>query len=342
MKMKALDFASRLRFALAIAMAMAMAALADGTAKPALKPEPVREAAPQYRQVDMAALQLDWGDAEEVRPGVRVFRLDGQGQWQTRQTHEGPRLMKIVLMRVDMDGLAFTGTGRDKDWGKPMPDHPQGVIRTLRERTADFMMRCRRPADQGGRGLEMVVASNTAPWSPWQPPYTHKYGDPAGIEISDGVVVCDNPNYYQALFVVWRDGRMEITDGIPRDRYPEVWLAHAGFGLLIRDGQNTPCGGYERGLYPRMAAGYSRDQRHLFLLAIDGRQPGWSDGAYGADMQLLFHAAGADDAISFDGGGSTTLCYWDDALQKPVMLNRHSKGGYARPCGMNWGLYRKP
>ena len=341
MNIKKSKCAALFRLVPVLALASWMGVSAAEPAKPALKPEPAREAAPLYQPVLLDALKLDWEKAVELRPGVRVFRLASEGAWQTRQLHEGPRLMKIVLMRVALQGLQFTGTGRDKDWGQKMPDHPTGIIRTLRVRTADFMKHARAPKDQGGRGLDMIVASNTAPWSPWQPPYTHKYGDPSGIEISDGTIVCDNRNHYRAIFVVWKSGKLEITDDIPRERFPDVWLAHTGFGLLIRDGKDTPCSGYDRAINPRMAAGYSKDQKFLFLLTIDGRQPGWSDGAYGSDMQKLFRAAGASDAISFDGGGSATLCYWDDKTQQPVMLNRHTKSGYARPCGMNWGLYRK-
>ncbi len=316
-------------------------ALCYAEEKRTLKPEPVREAAPQYQNVKLDALQpLDWSKAEEVRSGVRIFRLASEGSWQTRQLHEGARLMKIVLMRVDLAGLKFTGTGRDKDWGKPMPDHPKTIIRTLRERTADFMRHARRSTTECGRGLDMIVASNTAPWSPWEPPYNHKYGNPSGIEISDGIIVCDNPNHFRALFVVWKNGDIDITDDIPRERFNDVWLAYTGFGLLIQKGKNTQCSAYDRDLYPRMAVGLSADRKYIFFLTIDGRQPGWSDGAYGSDMQVLFHAAGANDAISLDGGGSATLCYWDDQQQKPIMLNRHTKSGYARPCGMNWGLYK--
>ena len=321
-----------------VAMLLSATLLPAQENKPALKPEPQREAAPQYQEVKLDALQLDWNNAIELRPGVRIFRLASEGTWQTRQLHEGARLMKIILMRVELNGHTFTGTGRDKDWGKPMPDHPKSTIRTLRERTADFMRQARKPQSEGGRGLNMIVASNTAPWTPWEPPYNHKYADPTGIEISDGVIVSDNPNYLRALFVVWKDGRLEITDDIPRERFSEVWLAYTGFGLLVRNGVNTPCSDYDSNLFPRMAVGLSANKKYLFLLTIDGRQPGWSDGAYGADMQALFQAAGAYDALSLDGGGSSTICYWDDQQQKPIMLNRHTKSGYARPCGMNWGI----
>ena len=87
------------------------------------------------------------------------------------------RPMKIVVMRVNLklEGLTFTGTGRDKDWGEKMPDYPKdnqnSIIRTLRVRTADFMKDTRKPVEEGGRGLDMIVACNSAPWAPWEKPF---------------------------------------------------------------------------------------------------------------------------------------------------------------------------
>ena len=52
-------------------------------------------------------------------------------------------------------------------------------------------------------------------------------------------------------------------------------------------------------------------------------------------------AAGAEDAVNFDGGGSTTLLYWDAKLKKTVVLNRHTEGGYLRPVASNVGIVLK-
>ena len=80
----------------------------------------------------LAAEKIDWEQVPELRPGVRLLKLE----------REEPRLMKINLMRIDLKlpGLEFTGSARDADWGKPMPDYPQKPIRTKRIRTRDFML----------------------------------------------------------------------------------------------------------------------------------------------------------------------------------------------------------
>lgn len=295
--------------------------------------DPAKGGAAREVQRKERDLKINWNQVDEVRRGVRHLRLE----------FDKPQLMKVNVIRVDLSlpGIWFTGTERAEGWGTPMPDYPKGIIRTKRERTADFMKRCRKSASEGGRGLDMIVASNTAPWSPWCKPWNHKYGNPTGLEISDGVVVSDNKQTRKAIFVVWKDGKMDVVDSIAKEDYDKVWLAHTGFGTVMKDGKRVPGEGYQFKLMPRMAIGVDKDRSYLYLLTIDGRQKEWSIGGFGADVSWIMEAAGAYDVVDFDGGGSATLCYWDAKENKPVMVNRHSASGYARPCGMNWGIYLK-
>ena len=52
-------------------------------------------------------------------------------------------------------------------------------------------------------------------------------------------------------------------------------------------------------------------------------------------------AAGASDAINMDGGGSTTLVYWDEKENKLVSLCRHTLGGYERYVASSIGIILK-
>jgi len=278
---------------------------------------------------------LDWSKAQKIRKGVRLVHLE----------LTEPRLMKVDIMRIDlsMQGLKVTSTQRDEDWGKPMPDCPKHPIRTRRQRTVDFMKDARKPAKDGGRGLEMIVAANSSPWQPWEAPYTHKYADPVGLAITDGVVVADNANGPPAVFVVWKNGDIDIVESIPKEQYGKVWLAANGFGICLKDGKDCPDGGYEAPLMPRIVFGLSKDRHWMFIMTIDGRQKDWSLGANGTDIKRLMRQAGAWDAIDMDGGGSATLCWWDDE-KGPVVVNRHTANGYTRPTGLNLGFYllKKP
>ena len=285
-------------------------------------------AEPSDNTVPIAAIQ--WQEIKEVRPGVRLVHVE----------LEKPRLLKICVMRVDltMKGLMFTGTGRDKDWGKPMPDKEGDTIHTLRTTTRDFMVQARKPIEEGGRGMKMIVATDTTPWLPWEAPWNHRYGHPVGLVVSDGVVVADDGNPEHPMFVVWKDGRVEITGKIDPAKKGEILIAHTGFAITMKDGVECDGGGYEHPLMPRMTYGLSQDGKYLFLVTVDGRQKDWSLGATGHEVCQIMRAAGAWNVVDMDGGGSASLCYWDDNANAPVMVNRHDKSGYARKVAVNLGI----
>lgn len=272
---------------------------------------------------------VDWSKAEEVQTGVLYLRFE----------ETEPRLMKVNLMRVDLrtPGLFFTATGRDKDWGKPMPDYPKALIRTKRIRTRDFMTERRKPVGEGGAGQNLIVAANAAPWWPWEKPWNHQYGHPAGLGISEGEVVCDT-RPHNAVFVVYKDGTIDIVSEVPEADYAKVWIAVSGFAVIMRDGEVLDGGGYEKPLMPRIAYGLSKDRDYLYIVTVDGRQKNWSLGATGRETAQWLLDAGAYDAINMDGGGSATLCYWDEAAGKPRTVNRQTEGGYERPVGSNIGI----
>ena len=84
---------------------------------------------------------------------------------------------------------------------------------------------------------------------------------------------------------------------------------------LLEDGRPTPPGwwigeGFDlphtHRRHPRTAVGVD-PYGGLLVLVLDGRQPGWSDGATQAETQAIMQALGAEDATMLDGGGSTQL-----------------------------------
>lgn len=253
------------------------------------------------------------------------------------------RPMKIYAMRIDLNlpGLAFTGTGRTEGWGNPMPADPSQKIRTFRIPTADFMKECRNL-----RHLNMIVATNSGPWAPWPPPKSDtKHANPMGITISDGIVISDNGLFSNSFFVVYKDGKIDILNQIDSEKYDDFQLVTSGFGIIMKDGKTTPqtTGGYDEGLMPRMSLGLDKERRFLYIVAVDGRQPGWSEGATGTDLFNIFTQLGACDVIDMDGGGSATLCFWDERNNTPRIFNMHDYNRrYYRPVGMNLGIYLKP
>ncbi|AWI08398.1 phosphodiester glycosidase family protein [Ereboglobus luteus] len=274
---------------------------------------------------------IDWTKAEDIRPGIKLLKLDT----------DQPRLLKINLMRIDLrtPGLKFTGTPRDADWGKPMPDYEKMVIRTKRVRTRDFLLNARAPKSEGGLELDMVVAANAAPWKPWVKPYTHKYGHPHGLCITDGEIICDTKPH-RAQFVIYEDGRADIVTSVPEADYKKIRMTVAGFAIILRkgelQGQEGPVG---TSLHPRIAYGLSRDRNYFYIITIDGRQKGWSLGANTHETARFLKDAGSSDAINMDGGGSTTLCYWDAKRQTAILANRPTAKSHERSVGSNIGIY---
>jgi exopolysaccharide biosynthesis protein len=77
---------------------------------------------------------------------------------------------------------------------------------------------------------------------------------------------------------------------------------------------------------PRTIAGITA-RGELLLVAIDGRQPGYSVGASFDEEAGVMRALGAVDAVNLDGGGSTTLVIDGE------LVNRPSDATGERPIG---------
>ncbi len=114
-----------------------------------------------------------------------------------------------------------------------------------------------------------------------------------------------------------------------------------GFGLVLKAGQLL---GNDKPLHPRTAAGVSRDGRYLYLLVIDGRQQGTSEGASTAEVGEWLKLLGAWDGINLDGGGTTTMVV-QGADGKPRVLNRPvhlNIPGLERPSASHLGVKAEP
>jgi hypothetical protein len=130
-------------------------------------------------------------------------------------------------------------------------------------------------------------------------------------------------------------------DGLLISTNRRAWIAHApveadgaynglsGYYSLLMNGKNN---GTMSPRHPRSAVGISRNGRYLILMAIDGRQPGYSESVSTAEEAEWMRKLGAYNALNLDGGGSTALVIeGPDGL--PRVLNR--------PCGSPPGTERR-
>jgi hypothetical protein len=162
-----------------------------------------------------------------------------------------------------------------------------------------------------------------------------------GLAISQGMVVspADNTNFLAVMLFTSNNVPTFVPTNSPATNTTGIYTAIAGNHVLLLNGVNlrpaTPSD-----LDPRTALGLSQDRRYLFLMTIDGRQTGWSDGADFHDTGEWLERFGATDGINVDGGGSTTMVRANCA-GGAVRLNRPSyvaAYGHERYCGHNFGV----
>lgn len=92
---------------------------------------------------------------------------------------------------------------------------------------------------------------------------------------------------------------------------------------LVRDGQAVPFPSAfdlislkNKALEPRTAIGQV-GPLHYVIIVVDGRREGYSSGIPLIDLQRLFVNTGAQTAFNLDGGGSTTLYFCGQVLNRP-------------------------
>ena len=141
---------------------------------------------------------------------------------------------------------------------------------------------------------------------------------------------------------------------------PTNWPAHSTAGMftvvsglytILVNGVNVgsnyisfPESDARHGVQPRTAFGLSQDRHYFYLLTIDGRQSGYSDGARDWRTAAWLVLAGAWDGVNMDGGGSTTMVM-ADSTGRPIELNRSSAipaSGRERTVGSHLGVFAKP
>lgn len=136
----------------------------------------------------------------------------------------------------------------------------------------------------------------------------------------------------------WKPGEVAM------DHRSDTIALVSGFPELVIEGQTYTCDSPTadtcfpdrsdmRDRNPRTAMGLTEDRATFLLVTVDGRDPGTSEGMYGAELAALMAELGAWEAFNLDGGGSTAM--W---LQGAGYLNAPSDGS-ARSVANHWGVH---
>src|SRR5688572_4354415 len=167
--------------------------------------------------------------------------------------------------------------------------------------------------------------------------------DVLGLYVSQGTVVSTNhsPVYGPTITFNETNSPTFIRSNWPPGSTDGIYTAMSGNAAILVGGTNL---GTRFDFDPRTVAGLSEDRRYLFFVAIDGRQPGYSDGASLFEAAQWLQAVGARDGINLDGGGSTTLVF-ETSTGQPLRINKPNSvadSGRERTVGSHFGIYAKP
>ncbi|HWQ84780.1 MAG TPA: phosphodiester glycosidase family protein, partial [Anaerolineales bacterium] len=215
--------------------------------------------------------------SQELYPGV----------YYSRQVRQSPRPMVIHVVQVDLreEGISLLVTPGDPKAGLPL------AARTTSEFLEEF-------------NLQLAVnGDGFLPWRSNAPldiyPRSGDGVDPIGLAASEGVQYSSFTDNEPVLYL-GRNNRAQFNS--PGGK---VYNAISGNLMLVARGKALP--GLEGEPEPRTALALDRRGRTLLIVVVDGRQPGYSEGATLNELAELVVEFGGYQGMNMDGGGSSTL-----------------------------------
>jgi hypothetical protein len=110
-------------------------------------------------------------------------------------------------------------------------------------------------------------------------------------------------------------------------------VAIGGGPALVKGGKVMEWKGWVHVRHPRSALGWN--QKHLYLVQVDGRQLDVSVGMTFAELADYMLKLGCEEALNLDGGGSSTLWAFGSVRNSP-------SEGQERPAPNAFVILRKP
>jgi hypothetical protein len=238
-----------------------------------------------------------------------------------RIVRQQPRPMVIHVVTVDLkaDGIDSLVTGGDPDASRPLEA----------ETTSEFL------ADNN-----LQLAINGDAFTPWYDlgilGYAPKDGEhvsPLGFAASHGVTYAQDTDEQPTLYLYQNNkASMNVLNG-------RIYNAISGYELLLWNGDIVEGLDNSR-VDPRTAVGLNRAGSKLIIVIVDGRQPGYSEGATLAEMAQILLEQKAFSAMNMDGGGSSTLVIEGEDGEPEVLNSPIHQGipGNERPVGNHLGF----
>jgi hypothetical protein len=256
-----------------------------------------------------------------------------------------PDLMVINALRVDLTdtNLQFYASPRNPT------NYVPGLFETAGYTTSNFLTM---------HGLQVAINANDfgTPIEELAQPlgYTTPAGTPydvAGLEICQGQVVSlqETGDYAASFMFTTNNDVTFFPTNWPANSTDGIYTAVSGsYPVLLNEvnvGTNyIGSSSQVHQINPRTAIGLSQDRHYMYLMVIDGRQPGYSDGALDWETGAWLQFLGASDGANMDGGGSSCMVM-ESSTGAPVGLNRDYSSvadGVERTIGSHFGIYANP
>ena len=153
-----------------------------------------------------------------------------------------------------------------------------------------------------------------------------------GLVISEGEKIEEADG--RPVFLITKKGEFRIRKVAKGEDTSHILLALGGFSMILEGG--TVRNDRTKYLAPRTAYGLSKDRRYMFIMTVDGRMEGFSEGVTTTELGEWIRRCGAADALNMDGGGSTTLVVSDGKGG----IRKLNKSRYYRPVATSLGICR--
>ncbi len=245
-----------------------------------------------------------------------------QGIRYTRQPRTTPRPLMVHIVEIDLQNpnIRLLVTPGDKRKGLELPARTTSIF-----------------AEEFG----VQIAINGSFFGPFRVGnfiwdyYPHN-GDPVdikGLAVSNGEVYSEIDKPKPVLCIKEKSAIIRHFD------CPVGTLqALAGNPMLVEGGQVVIDG--EGTLHPRTAVAVDATGEVLWLIVVDGRQRGYSEGVTLVELAELALEVGASSVINLDGGGSSTLVTLKDGQVQTLNSPIHKRiPMWNRPVANHLGVY---
>jgi hypothetical protein len=122
---------------------------------------------------------------------------------------------------------------------------------------------------------------------------------------------------------VWGESALQLGWAVHGAEPDGVTEAVGGFPELLDGGRRvgdlevTARPAFAASRHPRTAVGYRGSSATGWLVVVDGRQEGYSEGMTLPELTELLEALGTSEALNLDGGGSSVMVLRSRAASRP-------------------------